>query len=85
MGEFAINHDAYREVCCKFASARLLQRFSKDYFEESVDTYDVNKVRSLTTSTLAIFFYHRFSHGAVSYTLNGKTVNVMLESAIIPG
>ena len=23
--------------------------------------------------------YHKFSHGAVSYTLNGKKVNVMLE------
>ena len=23
--------------------------------------------------------YHKFSHGAVSYTLNGKNVNVMLE------
>ena len=23
--------------------------------------------------------YHRFSHGAVSYTLNGENVNVMLE------
>ena len=24
--------------------------------------------------------YHKFSHGAVSYTLNGENVNVMLES-----
>ena len=23
--------------------------------------------------------YHKFSHGAVSYTLNGESVNVMLE------
>ena len=23
--------------------------------------------------------YHKFSHGAASYTLNGKKVNVMLE------
>ena len=23
--------------------------------------------------------YHKFSHGAVSYTLNGENVNVMLE------
>ena len=28
--------------------------------------------------------YHKFSHGAVSYTLNGKNVNVMLEYVIIP-
>ena len=27
--------------------------------------------------------YHKFSHGAVSYTLNGKNVNVILESATI--
>ena len=26
--------------------------------------------------------YHKFSHGAASYTLNGKNVNVMLELAI---
>ena len=24
--------------------------------------------------------YHKFSHGAVFYTLNGENVNVMLES-----
>ena len=29
--------------------------------------------------------YHKFSHGAVSYTLNGENVDVMLESAIIHG
>ena len=30
--------------------------------------------------------YHKFSHGAVSYTLNGENVNVMLEySYIISG
>ena len=26
--------------------------------------------------------YHKFSHGAVSYTLNGENVNVMLEVSI---
>ena len=26
--------------------------------------------------------YHKFSHGAVSHTLNGKNVNVMLEFVI---
>ena len=26
--------------------------------------------------------YHKFSHGAVSYTLNGENVNVMLECLI---
>ena len=27
--------------------------------------------------------YHKFSHGAVSYTLNGENVNVMLESYLL--
>ena len=27
--------------------------------------------------------YHNFSHGAVSYTLNGEKVNVMLESYLV--
>ena len=26
--------------------------------------------------------YHKFSHGAISYTLNGENVNVMLELTI---
>ena len=26
--------------------------------------------------------YHKFSHGAASYTLNGENVNVMLELAL---
>ena len=29
--------------------------------------------------------YHKFSHGAVSYTLNGENVNVMLELKITSG
>ena len=37
-----------------------------------VEHYDVSNV-----------IYRKFSHGAVSYTLNGENVNVMLESAII--
>ena len=27
--------------------------------------------------------YHKFSHGAVSYMLNGENVNVMLESMVV--
>ena len=33
-----------------------------------VENFDVSNV-----------IYHRFSHGAISYTLNGENVNVMLE------
>ena len=61
--------------------------FSKDYFEADVDKahvymrhhqgaknkhFDVGKV-----------ICHKFSHGAVSYTLNGENVNVRLELMII--
>ena len=28
--------------------------------------------------------YHKFSHGAAFYTLNGKNVNVILESYLMP-
>ena len=37
-----------------------------------VEHFDVSKVN-----------YHKFSHGAVSYTLNEENVNVMLELSII--
>ena len=30
-------------------------------------------------SDVSNVIYHKFSHGAVSYTLNGENVNVMLE------
>ena len=36
-----------------------------------VEHFDVNNV-----------IYHKFSHGAVSYTFNGENVNVMLEFVI---
>ena len=32
--------------------------------------------------TCSNVIYHKFSHGAVSYTLNGENVNVMLESKL---
>ena len=36
----------------------------------------------MCTSSISNVIYHKFSHGAAFYTLNGKNVNVMLESAI---
>ena len=36
--------------------------------DAKVEHFDVSNV-----------IYHKFSHGAVSYTLNGEDVNVMLE------
>ena len=36
--------------------------------------------REICTSSISNVIYHKFSHGAAFYTLNGKNVNVMLES-----
>ena len=35
--------------------------------------------REMCTSSVSNVIYHKFSHGAVFYTLSGKNVNVMLE------
>ena len=34
--------------------------------------------REMCTSSVSSVIYHKFSHGAAFYTLNGKTVYVML-------
>ena len=39
--------------------------------------------REMCTSSISNVIYHKFSHGATFYTLNGKNVNVMLEFLII--
>ena len=68
-------------------NARILRHFSKDYFEVHVDrrtclhaTHQGVKVEHFDVSNV---IYHKFSHGAVSYTLNGKNVNDMLELKMI--
>ena len=33
----------------------------------------------MCTSSVSNVIYHKFSHGAAFYTLNGKNVNIMLE------
>ena len=38
--------------------------------------------REMYTSSVSNVIYHKFSHGAPFYTLNGKNVNVMLEYSI---
>ena len=40
--------------------------------------------REMCTLSVSNVIYHKFSHGAAFYTLNGKNVNVMLESVIDP-
>ena len=42
-------------------------------------TSDVIKARNVHVDYLDNVIYHKFSHGAAFYTLNGKNVNVMLE------
>ena len=37
----------------------------------------------MCTSSVSNVIYHKFSHGAAFYTLNGKNVNVMLECMLI--
>ena len=37
----------------------------------------------MCTLSVSNVIYHKFSHGAAFYTLNGKNVNVMLEYGII--
>ena len=37
----------------------------------------------MCTSSVSNVIYHKFSHGAAFYTLNGKNVKVMLELEII--
>ena len=41
--------------------------------------------REMCTLSVSNVIYHKFSHGAAFYTLNGKNVNVMLESLLIHG
>ena len=55
--------------------------FSKDYFEADVDRSTClhatpSKVEHFDVSNV---IYHKFSHGAVFYTLIGENVNIMLE------
>ena len=39
--------------------------------------------REMCTLSVSNVIYHKFSHGAAFYTLNGKNVNVMLEFIFI--
>ena len=41
--------------------------------------YLTSSRREMCTLSVSNVIYHKFSHGAAFYTLNGKSVNVMLE------
>ena len=45
--------------------------YMRRHHDAKVEHFDVNNV-----------IFHKFSHGGVSYTLNGENVNIMLESLI---
>ena len=52
-----------------------------DYFEAGVARSQMfTSRREMCTSSIGNMSYHKFLHGAAFYTLNGKNVNVMLES-----
>ena len=57
--------------------------FTNDYFEADVPEVKclhlTSSKREMCTSSVSNVIYHKFSHGAAFYTLNGKNVNVMLE------
>ena len=50
-----------------------------DYFEADPTL----SRREMCTLSVSNVIYHKFSHGAAFYTLNGKNVNVVLEYCII--
>ena len=55
---------------------------SMDYFEADVDRSAGHQGMKVKHFEVSNVIYHKFSHGAVSYRLNGENVNVMLELVI---
>ena len=45
--------------------------------------HSTSSKREMCTSSVNTVIYHKFSHGAAFYTLNGKNVNVMLELVFV--
>ena len=60
--------------------------FSTDYFEADADRstclHATSSRREIKHFDVSNVIYHKFSHGAVSYTLNGENVKVILESRL---
>ena len=50
-----------------------------DVARNQMFTSDVIKARNVYVSSVSNAIYHKFSHGAAFYTLNGKNVNIMLD------
>ena len=64
----------YLRNSCRYLRI-ILKRTSKEA-HVSMRRHQGAKVKPFDVSNV---IYHTFSHGAVSYTLNGENVNVMLE------
>ena len=62
-------------------NARILRRFFLDYFEADINRSTCLHVTS-SRHEISIQIMHKFSHGAISYTLNGENINIMLELQI---
>ena len=54
-------------------------QFLKRTLPEVKCLHPTSSRREMCTFSVSNVIYHKFSHGAASYTLNGKNVNVKLE------
>ena len=60
----------FRRIILKWTSTEALV-YMRPHQSVKVKHFDISNT-----------IYHKFSHGAVSYTLSGENVNVMLKSCI---
>ena len=61
-----------------FTNRHVLKRTSPEF----KCLHPTSSRREMCTSSVSNVIYHKFSHGAAFYMLNGKNVNVMLEYCI---
>ena len=75
----------YTEICLKgpFNRKQPTNQSLKRTSPEVKCLHSTSSLREMCTSSVSNVIYHKFSHGAAFYTLNGKNVNDMLECNII--
>ena len=66
--------------CDFFFLPRIILKWTSTEAHVYMPRHQGVKVKHFDASNL---IYHKFSHGSVSYMLNGENVNVMLESVNI--
>ena len=64
------------QIFCDVYKWTILKRTSP----EAKYLHPTSSRREMCTSSVSNVIYHKFSHGATFYMLNGINVNVMLES-----